>query len=932
MELKRRSLLAFGAAGVAATGLSPSRAAAVPPAGTETQTVFLTGTDADNTVPWDFQVTSGRNSGVWRTIPTPSNWEFHGFGTYNYGWNLVPGERGLYRRTFTPPATWAGRRVFLVFEGSMTDTEVRVNGRSAGPVHRGGFYRFRYDITSLITMGQSNLLEVTVSKESSDDSINNAERRGDYWNFGGIFRPVTLQAFPAARIDRVAINAQATGALSVDVYLAGLGAAGRLIAQVYRLDGTAVGGPVTVNVGAGATRATVNTTVAGPALWTAETPNLYRVEVQLHVGTQPSHTVTERFGFRTIEVRAGNGVYVNGRKVVLKGANRHTIWPTLGRASSPRMARQDILLMKEMNMNAVRMSHYPPDTYFLDLCDELGLYVIDELAGWQKAYSEAAAVPLVRSTVTRDVNHPSILFWANGNEGGWQTAVDDDYAIYDPQRRPVLHPWATFSNVDTNHYETYESTRSILAGSTIFMPTEFLHALYDGGGGAGLNDYWNLTTASPRGAGGFIWALVDEGVVRADRGGVIDTAGNAAPDGLVGPFREKEGSFFTVRDIWAPLQLTNPAYYTTTFPTNFTGTVNIVNHYGFTNTRQCRFDWKLVNYVAPGAGTGHTIVAQGTAPSPDIAPGATGALALNLPTTWAQADALMVTVTDQHGQPSITWAWTIRKAADHTRRLVVATPSAPAATATETSTTITMTAGTTRVTINKSNGRLAGVTRGGVAVSLTNGPAPAVGSATLTRITHAQEGSAHMVRAEYTGNLAYVLWRLDSNGWLQVEYQYTATGSQAYLGVSFDYPEANVRSLTWLGRGPYRVWKNRMRGVTPDVWTKTYNDTATGASGWRYPEFKGYHANTYWATLGTSQGTITIASAQENLFLRLFTPNLGPNPMSATALFPGGNISLLDAISPIGNKFTGASQLGPESQLTAAAGPYRRTVYLRFGA
>ncbi|HEX8348296.1 MAG TPA: glycoside hydrolase family 2 TIM barrel-domain containing protein, partial [Actinoplanes sp.] len=639
MEINRRNLLSLGVAGAGAAGLSaagvslagPAAAATVPGV---TDVVYLTGTDADNTVNWEFQVASGRRSGAWSTIPTPSNWECHGFGTYTWGWNLVPNEIGRYRHSFTPPTTWAGRRVFLVFEGVMTDTQVWVNGTSAGRRHQGGFYRFRHDVTSLLRLGQVNLLEVTVDKDSIDNSVNDAERRGDYWNFGGIFRPVTLQAFPAGRIDRVAVNAQASGAFTADVYLAGVSAAGRVVGQLKRLDGTNVGSEFSVSVASGASRATLSTTLSGAALWTAETPNLYRVEFRLVTGAGALlHTVTERFGFRTIEVRAGNGVYVNGRKVLLKGSNRHTLWPTLGRASSPRLARQDILLMKEMNHNAVRMSHYPPDTYFLDLCDELGLYVIDELAGWQKRYNENVGAPLVASTVQRDVNHPSILFWANGNEGGWNTALDDDYALYDPQRRTVIHPWSNFNGIDTDHYENYDSTRTKLAGSSIFMPTEFLHGLYDGGAGAGLNDYWNLTLASPRAAGGFIWAFADEAIARGDRGGAIDTTGNSGPDGIVGPYREKEGSFFAVRDIWSPVQLASAAYYQTTFPATFDGTVRVVNRYDFINLRQCGFGWQLLRFAAPGAGasTTPTVVAQGTATAPDIAPGATGVIPLGLP-------------------------------------------------------------------------------------------------------------------------------------------------------------------------------------------------------------------------------------------------------------------------------------------------------------
>ncbi|MFC4590834.1 glycoside hydrolase family 2 TIM barrel-domain containing protein [Sphaerisporangium corydalis] len=932
MEIKRRDFLAMGAAGATAAGLSALGVALAAPAGAApTEVLYLTGTDADHTVDWDFLCSSGRRAGAWSTIPTPSNWECQGFGTYNYGGTLVPNENGRYRRTFTPPAAWAGRRIFVVFEGSMTDTEVWVNGTSAGPKHQGGFYRFRYDVTSRVNLGQSNLLEVTVGKESSDASVNDAERRGDYWNFGGIYRPVTLQAFPAARVDRVAVDAKANGAFAADVQLAGVTAAGRVSAQLRRLDGTAVGGAFSVPVAAGAATARLTTTVAAPQLWTAETPALYQAEITLYdaAGT-PLHGVTERFGFRTVEVRTGDGVYVNGKKIILKGANRHTFWPTLGRASSPRIARQDILLMKDMNMNAVRMSHYPPDAYFLDLCDELGLYVLDELGGWQKRYDEGVGAPLVAAMVTRDVNHPSILFWDNGNEGGWNTALDDDFALYDPQKRKVLHPWTTFSGIDTSHYQTYASTVAKLAGSTIFMPTEFLHGLYDGGAGAGLNDYWKVMGAGPRAAGGFIWALLDEGVARGDQGGAIDTTGNRAPDGIVGPYREKEASFSTIRDIWSPVQLASPAYYASAFPSGFDKTVKLVNRYDFTGTRTCTFTWRLVTFAAPGS-TGHTTVAQGTAASPDIAPGATGAVTLGLPATWADADALGLTVTDPTGRVLSDWMWRIKKAADHAGRLVVPVAGAPAVTAVQDAAGVTMIAGTTRVTISKSTGRLTGVTRNGVAVSLANGPALAAGAATFTGLTHGADGTGWVAQAAYTGDLTSVRWRLDPAGWLRMEYAYHRTGNHDYLGVTMDYPESKVRGLTWLGDGPYRVYKNRTRGVRPDVWTKAYNDTATGATGWAYPEFKGYHAGTCWASLATTEGTITMVAAEENLFLRLFTPATGANPQSATVPYPAGGISFLDGIPAIGDKFLPAAEHGPESQPNVATGDYHRTVFFRFG-
>src|SRR5665647_25428 len=167
--------------------------------GQKTDIQYLSGTDKDHTVTWDFFCTKGRSSEKWSTIQVPSHWEFQGFGNFNYGQNekVFNDEKGLYKYQFPISKDWKKKKVFLVFEGSMTDTEVKINGKSAGAIHQGAFYRFKYEITNLLKFGANNLLEVTVSKESSDKSINKAERRGDFWVFGGIYRPVYLEANPS---------------------------------------------------------------------------------------------------------------------------------------------------------------------------------------------------------------------------------------------------------------------------------------------------------------------------------------------------------------------------------------------------------------------------------------------------------------------------------------------------------------------------------------------------------------------------------------------------------------------------------------------------------------------------------------------------------------------------------------------------------------
>ncbi|HTV19101.1 MAG TPA: glycoside hydrolase family 2 TIM barrel-domain containing protein, partial [Polyangiaceae bacterium] len=860
--------------------------------------------------------------------PVPSNWELHGFGTLAYGFNAST-EVGTYRRSFELPRDWAGQRVRVVFEGAMTDAAVRINGVSAGPTHQGGFYRFSHDVTALVRPG-SNDIEVIVSEQSADASVNAAEREADYWNFGGIFRPVYLEASPPQSIERFAIDARADGSLGVDVQLAGVTQDSTLRARVFDANLAPVGEPLTAAVAANVTQVRLAGSFPGVSPWSAESPTRYRLALELSNGDGGLHAVRDTFGFRSVEVRPGDGIYVNGKRTVLRGANRHSFWPETGRALSRQRSIDDVQLMKDMNMNAVRSSHYPPDEHFLDSADALGLYVLDELAGWQSPpYDTAIGRRLIEEMVSFDVNHPSILFWDNGNEGGWNTALDAEFTRWDPQRRAVLHPWETFSDIDTNHYENYASTTAILGGTTLFMPTEFLHGLYDGGGGAGLDDYWRATLASRVGAGGFLWALVDEAVQRSP--GVYDTAGNAAPDGILGPHREKEGSYYTIRQIWSPVQIA-----TTELPPSFDGSLPVQNRYDATDLDGVEFHWQLVAFDMgsdlPAGASGHTRLAEGTARTASIAPGATGVLALGLPADLGGAQALQLQATDAAGRQIGQWSWMLESPSAVRARVVPSAVSAGAAVAAATGAAHTLSVRAARATFTfaRADGTLAGVNVDGRDYPLKNGPTLSAGTAVLTSFEGAQDGSDYVVSATYSGDLERVEWRVRGDGWLVLSYRYHLRGSFDFIGVDFDCAEAEVSSAQWLGRGPSRVWKNRLRGPWHDLWQREKNDAVTGQT-WDYPEFAGYFADVYWARLGTSAGPIEIVMDSPGLYLRLFTPTNGPSPRLATAAFPGHDISLLHGISAIGDKFTPAAALGPESMPNVVDGTFAATVYLHFG-
>ncbi|MFD1470675.1 glycoside hydrolase family 2 TIM barrel-domain containing protein [Hymenobacter caeli] len=880
----------------------------------DTVVQYLSGTDKDHTVQWDFFCTKGQNSGKWSKIAVPSNWETQGFGTYNYYRDEInPDEQGLYKHSFRVPAATPGKRVFIVFEASMTDTEVKINGQPAGPVHQGGFYRFKYDITDLLKpVGQDNLLEATVSKHSANASVNQAERKADFWLFGGIYRPVYLEIVPPTYLDRLALDARADGALRVDAYAVNAAAGQAVTAEVRELDGRRVGKMLSVQAAADPDKTTLRGQFPGVRAWTPEAPQLYNLVVTLGSGRGTGHRLTQRFGFRTLELRPRDGIYVNGSRVILKGVNRHSEWPESGRALSKQISLLDVQLMKEMNMNAVRMSHYPPDAHFLDACDSLGLFVLDELTGWQAKYDTIVGRKLTRELVVRDVNHPSILFWDNGNEGGFNRALDGDYALYDPQKRPVLHPWERFNGTDTKHYPDYNYVQNaVLYGQDVFMPTEFMHGLYDGGHGAGLEDFWNLMRQHPYLGGGFLWSFHDEAVVRTDQNGRLDAAGNAAPDGILGPHREKEASFYTIKELWAPVVIDK-----TFIAPGFDGRLAVQNRYDFTNLRQCRFAWKLVSFPGPGAaGTAPRTNAAGTAPPPALAPGETGWLALGLPAAWARSDALYLTAYGPDQREIFTWTWPIQPP-QATKKPTTAAPAAAVA--------VSEPAGSLLVQVDglgyyfdPTTGYLQKVAGPKGDVSLSGGPVLAGVKQALKQLRHYAAGPAHVVEATYEGDGSSfrAKWTLAPGQPAHLEYQYAQRGEADFMGLTFNYPEEKITGMKWLGRGPYRVWKNRLKGQQFGVWHKDYNNAITGET-WQYPEFKGYHADLYWAVVETKESPFTVYADDPGIFLQMGRPTrpAGATNDNTSPAFPDGTLGFLNAIAPIGTKFQPPALLGPQSQ------------------
>lgn len=925
----------------------------------QTERQYLSGHGCDDTVEWDFFCTDGRNSGRWTKIGVPSCWELQGFGTYQYGISFygkafsegIAGEKGMYKYEFEVPEEFRGKQVSLVFEASMTDTEVKVNGRKAGSKHQGAFYRFSYNVTDLLKYGKKNQLEVTVSKESENASVNLAERRADYWNFGGIFRPVFLEVKPAVNLRHIAIDAQMDGSFRANCYTNISGDGMSIRAQILDGKGKKLA-DTTVPLKAGSDWTTLQLNVSAPALWTAETPNLYKAQFSLlDKEGKVLHHETETFGFRTIEVRESDGLYVNGVRINVRGVNRHSFRPESGRTLSKAKNIEDVLLMKGMNMNSVRLSHYPADPEFLEACDSLGLYVMDELGGWHGKYDTPTGVRLIEGMIERDVNHPSIIWWSNGNEKGWNIELDGEFHKYDPQKRPVIHPQGNFSGFETMHYRSYGESQNYMRLPEIFMPTEFLHGLYDGGHGAGLYDYWEMMRKHPRCIGGFLWVLADEGVKRVDMDGFIDNQGNFGADGIVGPHHEKEGSYYTIKQLWSPVQVMNTA-----IDRNFDGKLSVENRYDYLNLNTCRFIWQQVKFpsVTDASNTTTRILKQGEVQGSDVAAHGVGVVDIKT-SILPEADALFLTVIDKYGHELWRWTFPVDKLNRETEQF---SASSGRASYTETEKGITVKANGRTFVFSKKDGQLKDVSVNNRKISFANGPrfigarradrsldqfynhddekakakdrtySEFTDAAVFTKLDVKEEGGNLILTANYKlGNLDKAQWTIHPDGMATLDYTYNFSGVVDLMGICFDYPEEQVLSKRWLGAGPYRVWQNRIHGTQYDIWENDYNDPIPGET-FTYPEFKGYFGSVSWMSIRTKEGTISLTNETPDSYIGVYQPRDGRDRLLYT--LPESGISVLNVIPPVRNKVNSTDLCGPSSQPKWVDGPQTGRLVLRF--
>jgi beta-galactosidase/beta-glucuronidase len=488
---------------------------------------------ADTAIP-DFvapTATDAADAG-WKDIPVPANWEIEGFSMLTYQERPVTShDIGQYRRTMDVPASFAGKTVLWHFDGAYDGADVYVNGQRCG-YHESGFTAFNIDVTKAIKPGQPNLFAVRLYKDTSSATLDH----GDFWCLGGIYRETYLMALPQLHVDDVTVvtdlDAQYKNAtLKSAVRVAGpTGAHFTVTCELYNLDGTKVETPAMTQSGdiGGEGAATVNLSalVTAPKLWNAEKPNLYYVFYRLSDGANNVERVQDRIGFRQVELKNGI-VQLNGVVIKFAGTCRHEEYSPYGHALNEQCWQTDIKLMKQDNINAIRTSHYNHAERFLELCDEAGFYVLDEIPScWvaseiRNASRTWAYTFRSMETLNRDKNRACVVAWSCGNESsyGINNQAEFDYAkAHDPTRLALISQANLGQNpkTDFEDYHLYPFPNPTQIKTMLASPNRakcpIIITEYGSGNDQQFNQTWDLVYNNDGLIGAFIWEWQAQGM------------------------------------------------------------------------------------------------------------------------------------------------------------------------------------------------------------------------------------------------------------------------------------------------------------------------------------------------------------------------------------------------------------------------------------
>ena len=535
----------------------------------------------------------------WDSIPVPGNWEVNGFGKpiylderypFNTQWPEIPNDYnpvGTYRRTFDIPKSWNDQKIFLHFAGVKSAMYLYINERFVG-YSQGSKTPAEFDITEFVSPGE-NLIAIQMYRWSDASFIESQ----DMLRLSGIEREVYIHTKPMIHIYDMEVKAQPdisfeNGSFHVSTMVTNNSSkkCKRNISISLTHDGeTCLYFEKKIRLNSNdSVSINFNGVIENPRLWSAESPNLYKLQVMLidDKNSNNNEYISQSVGFRRIDI-VEDQLLFNGRPILIKGVNRHETDPFTGHIISRESMIRDILLMKQNNINAVRSSHYPNHPYWYELCDKYGLYVVDEanIESHPLAISEETQIgnkpewlpahkDRVKRMYYRDRNHPSIIIWSLGNEAGHGEVFKSLYSWLSNKdtTRPIQYEPAVFKSYTDIFCPMYPSIEKLLsyARSDHTKPCimiEYCHAM--GNSVGNLQDYWDVIQSSQKLQGGFIWDWVDQSLEYTDDSGKpylayghdyhpdVPTDGNFLNNGLVDPYRNPHPHLFEVKKVYQPV-------------------------------------------------------------------------------------------------------------------------------------------------------------------------------------------------------------------------------------------------------------------------------------------------------------------------------------------------------------------------------------------
>jgi hypothetical protein len=528
--------------------------------------------------------------------------------------------------------------------------------------------------------------------------------------------------------------------------------------------------------------------------------------------------------------------------------------------------------------------------------------------------------------VMRDANHPSVLMWTNGGEGGGNKGLVGEFHLFDRQRREVLCPGEFFAGVEAASLNRYDALQEKLARPVVFLPTGLLRGLPEAGVAAGLSDFWKVMSRAPNCAGGILSVADYPGLLppSTQRVPLSDWSmeGRATVSGGLGEGLE------TLRAVWSPIQID-----ARDLPPLFEGGLEVENRYDFLNLDQITFEWQVVDWGGPFPAPkeeARAVWASGRLSGPDVDAGWRGAIHLPLPDGWQSHDALELRAWEPGGREVETWSWSLRKPGFHADSLHGTDRGEPQGT--EQAETLSVTAGDIVYRFDRHSGCLLDVTVRGQTLPFGKGPrriaSPVSAGETLREVSgsapvrHGLSDAGYRVEAGALGGFDRVTWTVRRDGCLILDYAGREAGAFDSLGVAFDYGQTPVRRVRWLGDGPGRVWRNRIPGPRFGVHALDLESDAAVSSGTVVSETsvpERFLSRVQWAVLEISGGSVWVAPVGEeplSLGLGGAPDAAGHKPLFLTP----EQVAFLTVIPAMGTEELPAAQLGPEGEAIKVRG------------